>query len=182
MRLVKKEELPAGFQFLQHLPGNFLKRVEHAAPLKCHSFNHRLILPLQFFGQRFHRKHIRQIALVELKNIRNLIEVVSVFLEIRHQIVERLDVGVHTLFLRIGDKHDAVYAAQNQLAAGVIENLARNGVKVDTSLESAHRTQIQRKKVKEQCTFSFGSQRDHLALLLFGSGLIDVLKIRGLAA
>ncbi len=77
-------------------------------------------------------KNIRQIALVELKHVRNLVEVVAVFFQVRHQVVERFHVGIHALLLRVGDEDDAIDAAQNQFAAGVVENLSRDGVKMDS--------------------------------------------------
>ena len=85
-------------------------------------------------------------------------------------------------FLRVGDENDAIHAPQNQLAAGVVKNLAGNGVEVNSGLEAAHRTQIQRQEIEEQRTFRLGGQRDHLALLLVRSLLVDHLQIRGLAA
>ena len=86
------------------------------------------------------------------------------------------------LLLRIGHEHDAVHAAQNQLAAGVVKDLSRNGVEVNARLEAAHRAQIQRQEVEEQGSIGLGGERDHLALLLFGCFLEDELQIRRLAA
>src|SRR5258708_25925246 len=98
---------------------------------------------------------MRKVALIELQNVGNLVEVVAVFFQVRHQVVEGFDVGVHTLLLRVGHEHDAVDATQNQLAAGVVEHLAGNGVKVDSSLESAYSAEIERKEVTKHRTLGF---------------------------
>src|SRR5207245_9900934 len=62
------------------------------------------------------------------------------------------------------------------------ENLAGDGLEVETGPEPAHRSQIERQEVEEQRSLCLGGERDHLALLLFRGFLVDVLQIRGLAA
>src|SRR6185369_6976782 len=62
---------------------------------------------------------------------------------------------------------------------GVIENLPRYGVEVHAGLEAAYRAQVQRKEIKEEGTFRFRGQRDHLALLLLGRLLVNVLQVGG---
>src|ERR1700722_12259876 len=104
------------------------------------------------------------------------------FFEVVHEVVERLDVGVHALLLRIGDKDDAVDSAQNEFAAGVVEYLAGNGIKMDSRFKAAHRSQIQRQKIEKQSSLGFGGERNHLALLLFRGLLVDDLQIRGFTA
>ncbi len=86
------------------------------------------------------------------------------------------------LLLRVGHENDAIHPAQDQLAAGVVEYLSRNGIEVNAGLETTDRAQIQGQKVEEQGTFRLRRQRDHLALLLFGCLLKNILKIGGLAA
>src|SRR5579862_9596626 len=53
---------------------------------------------------------------------------------------------------------------------------------MDSRLEAAHRAEIQRQEIEEQSTLGFRGQRDHLALLLVRSFLVDDLQIRCLAA
>src|ERR1700678_4447845 len=142
--------LPALLQFNQHLPRDLFQRLENAVPLEGDGFHHRLIFPAQLFGQSVHRQDIGQVAFVQLQNVGNLLEVIAMFFKVVHQVVERLDVGVHTLLLRIGDKDNAVYSAQDQLAAGVVKHLAGNGVEVNSGLETAHRSEISRQEVEEQ--------------------------------
>src|SRR5262249_2216844 len=98
------------------------------------------------------------------------------------QVLQRLDVRLHALDLRIGDEHHAVDALQDQLAAGVVEDLAGDGVEVKPRLEAADLTQRQRQEVEEQGALGLGGERDH-APLGVGAGLrVDVLEVCRLAA
>ena len=53
---------------------------------------------------------------------------------------------------------------------------------MNAGLEAAHRAQIQRKEIEEQSSFRLRGQRNHLAFLLLGGLLIDVLQVGGFAA
>src|SRR5258708_6301236 len=174
--------LTALLQLGEHLLGDFLERLEHADALEGYSLHHRLVFLAQFLRESVHWQHIWQVALVQLQDIGNLVEVIAVLFQVRHQVVERLDVGVHALLLGVGNEHDAIHAAQNQLAAGVIKDLPWDRVQVNARLEAPHRTQIQRQEIEEQGSIGLGGERDHLALLLFGCFLEDELQIRRLAA
>jgi len=79
-------------------------------------------------------------------------------------------------------KNDAVYAAQNQLAAGIVEDLSGDRIKMDSRFEATDVTQIERQEIEEQGALGFGGEGDHLALLLFRGLLVDHLQVRGLAA
>src|ERR1700693_750707 len=182
MVLPDARNLPALLQIGQHLARNFLQGFKNSRTLKRDDFNDGLVFLAQLLGEGVHRQHVGQIALVELQHVRNLVEVVAVFLDVGHQFVESFDVGIHALFLRVGDENDAIDAAQDQLAAGVIENLAGNRIEVNASLEAANRAQVERQKIEEQGPFRLRRQRDHLSLLLFGGFLVDELEIRSLAA
>src|SRR5947207_497935 len=129
------------FQLHQHLSGNFFERLENALALERHGFNYGLVLALEFFRKRFNGKDVGKVALIKLQNIRNLIEVVTVLFQVRHQIVERFGVGVHSLLLRVGNENDSVDAAQDQLPAGVVENLSWDSIEMDSCLESANGTE-----------------------------------------
>src|SRR5581483_1244001 len=172
----------ASLQLHQHLSRDLLQSFKYAVPLKGDRLNDRLVLALKLTGKGLDGEDVGQVALVELQDIRNLAEVVSVFLEIGHEIIQRLGVGVHAFLLRIGDKHDSVHSPQDQFAAGIVKDLAGDGVEMDARLEAAHRTEVQRQKVEEQGALGFGGQRDHFALLLLGGLLVDVLQVGGLPA
>ena len=119
--------------------GDFFQGFEDADALEGDGFDDGFILAAQFGGEQIDGQDVGQVALVQLEHVRNLVEVVAVFFQVRHQVVERFDVGVHALLLGVGDEDDAVDAAQNQLAAGVVEDLSGDGVEVDARLEAAYR-------------------------------------------
>src|SRR5581483_1283173 len=80
------------------------------------------------------------------------------------------------------DEHNAVYAAQHQLAAGVIKHLAGNRVEVKTGAEAADGTQVERQEVEEQRAIGLGGQRIHFTLLLLAGFVEHPLQVGGLAA
>src|SRR5262249_18752527 len=148
-----------------HLPGDFLEGLENTLPLEGNCLDHRFALALKFAGEGFDWKNVWKVTLVQLQHIGNFVEVIAVLFQVGHQVVESFSIGVHALFLGISDEHNAVYAAQNQLAAGVIKNLAGHGVEMNAGLETTHRAQVQRKKVEEQRSLRLRGERDHFALL-----------------
>ena len=79
-----------------------------------------------------HRYDIRQVPLVVLNDIGNLVEIISLLREIDAQIFDALDIRLHALDLRVRNKHNAVHAFQDQLPACVVEHLAGNGVEDGT--------------------------------------------------
>src|SRR4051812_16728870 len=99
------------------------------------------------------------------------------FLQVVGEVVNRFNVGVHTFFLRIGDEDDAINTPQNEFTAGVVEDLARDGVQVEPGLKSANGAKIEWKEVEEEGAVGFGGKRDHLALLLLVGLIKDVLQI-----
>jgi len=66
------------------------------------------------------------------------------FFQVFLQIFQRLQIGIQTLFLRIGHKDHAVGALQDQFAAGLVEHLAGHRVEVQPRLKAAHGAQIER--------------------------------------
>src|SRR5207249_6133143 len=87
----------------------------------------------------------------------------------------------HTLFLRVGNEHDSIDAAQDELAAGVVKNLSGHSVEMHAGFETAHGPEIEREEIEEEGALCLGGERDHLAFLLFGGLLIDVLQVGGFA-
>src|SRR5206468_2169380 len=99
--------------FRQHLLGDFFQGFEDADALKSDRFDDGFVFLAQFGGEQVDGKNVRQVALVQLEHVGNLVEVVAVFFQVRHQVFERFDVGVHALLLRVGDEYNAIHAAQN---------------------------------------------------------------------
>ena len=102
--------------------------------------------------------------------------------EVGLEVADRLDVGLHTLGLAVGDEDHAVDPLEDQLAAGVVEDLARHGVEVEAGGEAADRAEVEREEVEEQGAVGLGGQRDHLALRVGRGLVVDVLQVRRLAA
>ena len=100
-------------------------------------------------------QHIRDVGHIHLQGA-----------QIVFQIGEALDVLLHLLVLRIGHEHDAVHAAQHELTGGVVNDLARNGVKLELGFESLDRHGLDRQEIEEQRAVGAGRQRDQFALLL----------------
>ena len=84
--------------------------------------------------------------------------------------------------MRVSDEDNPVHAAQDQLAAGIVKDLAGDGVEVNAGLEAAYGPEIQGKKIEEKGSVGLCRERDHFALLLVRGFLVDDLQIRGLAA
>src|ERR1044072_1169335 len=97
------------------------------------------------------------------------------------EVVKRLDVGVHSFFLRIGDEHHAVDAFEDQLARRVVKNLTGHGVQVKARFESADGAELERHEVEKQRAICFRGKADQLAARLRGGGIEDVLQVRRLA-
>ena len=175
-------DLPAGFEFGEDLLGDFLQGLEDADALKGHGLDDGLVFLAEFGAQKINRQDVGQVTLVELQDVGNLVEVVAVLFQIRHQVVEGLDIGILALFLRVGDEHDTVDTAQNELAASIVEDLSGNGVEVDSGFEAAHVAQVEGQEVEEEGTLGFRGKGDHLAFLLVRGLLVNDLQVRGLAA
>src|SRR5262249_15931262 len=102
----KQRLLAASFQFCQNLLGNFFERLKNSGALECNRFDDRFVLLAQLGAEEINREDVWQVALLQLQDVRNLVEVVAVLFQVRHQVVERLDVGVLPLLLRISHEDD----------------------------------------------------------------------------
>ena len=134
------------------------------------------------FSRSFRPHAARHVALVVLDDDRQVIERVALLGEVAAQVLHRLEVRFHTRELRIGHEHHAVDALQDQLAAGVVEDLARHRVQVEAGLEAADLTERERKEIEKQSALGLGRKRDHLAARGRVGLAVDVLKVGGLAA
>jgi hypothetical protein len=110
------------------------------------------------------------------------VKIVTALAQVFLQVLNGLEVGIHSFFLRIRDEHDPVHAAQNQLAAGIIEDLAGNGIKVETRLEAANAADVDREEIEEKGPVSFGREGDHLAARLAQRLIKNPLQIGRLAS
>src|SRR5271157_267537 len=169
-------------QFCQDLPAALPQGFKHSHSLIGHGLKTGLILLHQGLFQFLHRKHTGQVALVELEHVRNLPEVVIVLVQVLVQVLQCFNVGVHSFFLGIRHKHHAVHAPQNQLAAGVVEDLPRHRVKMEAGFEPANTAEVEGKEIEEKSAVGFCSQGDHFPAG-FPQGLIkNPLEVGGLTA
>src|SRR5580693_765867 len=53
---------------------------------------------------------------------------------------------------------------------------------MEARFETAHRSQIQRKKIEEERAVRLGGQRHHFALLVLAGVVVDPLEVGGLSA
>src|SRR5208282_813561 len=136
----------------------------------------------QLLLQRLDGEDVGQVALVELQDVRDRGEIQIMIFQVLAQVVERFEVGVEPLFLGIRDEDDAVGALQNQAPAGLIKNLAWNGVKMEARLKAAHGSEVERKKIEEKSAVGFGGERNHLSLLIRVGMLVHPLQVRSLPA
>src|SRR5271170_7458910 len=127
-------------------------------------------------------ENIGEVALVELQDVGDRGEVEIVIFQMFAQVIQRFEIRIEALFLRIGDEDDAIGAFQDQAAAGFVENLSGNGVEMETGAKAAHGAQIERKKIEEKSAIGFGGKRNHLSLLIRSGVLIDPLQVGGFAA
>src|SRR3954454_3481379 len=170
------------FQFGENQLGDGFQRVENAGAVHRHGFERRLAFEVELAIQLVGGDRRRQVALVELQRVRNRLQLVALLLEVLLQVLQRLDVRFHARLLRVSDKDHAVDAFQDQLARGVVEDLARNGVEMEARFETANRAEVEREEVEEERAIRFRRERDQLAFRLRVRLVIDPLQVRGLAA
>src|SRR6266542_5686544 len=106
--------------------------------------------------QLFYRCRTGKITLIVLDHERQPRQVVPVLGHVVVEILHRLEVRFHALELRIGDEHDAVDVLEDELPAGVVVHLPRNGIKVKARIESANRAVIDGEKIEEQSALGLG--------------------------
>lgn len=133
----------------------------------------------------FHGRDFGQVAFVVLHDVGNIVEVEVEGLEVLFEVFEGLDVLLHFIVLGVGDKDDTVDAAQNDLAGGVVDDLAGNGKEGEFGFEPLDGDGFEREEVEKEGAIAGGSEGGHLAL---GGGVghlhvgVHLLEVGGLAA
>ena len=169
-------------QLDQNLLRHRLQGVEDSLPLGRHGFKGGLPLVVEGAVEIFHRHGARQITLIELQSVRKGLEIETVLFEVVLQIANRLDVGLHTLFLAVGHEDHTVRSLQDELATGVVEHLTRNGVEVKSGGEPADGSEIEGQEIEEEGAVGLGGEGNHLALRIRRRLAVDVLQVGGLTA
>src|SRR5258705_6265122 len=121
----------------QH-PGDHIERLKNAfAAVRSRAEGGHLHFAV--VEQKFHvfgRRNIGKVPFVVLQDVGNLSQIQLEGLQIVFQVREGLDVLRHFLVLRIGDKHDAIHATKNKLAGRVVNDLARDSIKLELCFEA----------------------------------------------
>src|SRR5690606_41213683 len=123
----------------------------------------------------------REVSLVVLNDRRNPLRIVPVLHQVLIEVLQRSDVRVHAIRLRVGDEDDAVHALQDEPPARVVVYLARDRIEMESRLEAANVAQVDGKEVEEERALRFRRQRDQLAPGLRVDLVVDVLEVRALA-
>ncbi len=149
------------------LGGHRLKDGE--APLGVHHGPHHV-----------HGQGVGQVPLVDLEHHREVLHLEAVLRQVFPHVAHALGVGPEAVGGRVGHKDDAVHTPQDQLAAGVVKDLAGDGVEVEAGLEALHLPQVQRQEVKEEGALVLGGQGDHLSLAPLRDPAVNPLEVGGL--
>ena len=115
------------------------------------------------------RRDVGQIALVELKDVRDAGQVEVEALEVLFQVGKAFNIFLHLLILRIGYEDDAVHSAQDQLPGRVVDDLARDGVELELGLEAFDGHRLNREEVEEERAVGTGGEGNEFALVALRS-------------
>src|SRR3954452_18298547 len=95
--------LAASLELRQHQLGDRLEGVENADAGRGDRLVLRHVGRIEQLLELVHRGGVGHVPFVVLDDIGNLVEVVTLFLQVVAQVLERLDVRFHALDLRVGD-------------------------------------------------------------------------------
>src|SRR6266498_4836682 len=159
--------LAFGDELLEQQAGDHVQRLEDAFALvgASREGRHLFLAVVQQVVHEFDGRRIGHIALVVLEHEGDVVELevegTKVFLEV----LEALHVLLHLVVLRVSDEHDAVDAAQDELAGGVVDHLAGHRVELELGFESLDGHGLDGEKVEKQRAVGTGGQRNQLALV-----------------
>src|ERR1051326_7459360 len=125
-------------ELVQQQPGDHVQRLEDSFALvgaggKGWNLNFPIV------EQKFHifyGSDVGEVALVVLEDVRDLGEIQFESFEVLFEIGEAFDIFAHLVVLRIGDKNNAINATENELASGVIDDLAGNRIELKLGFEA----------------------------------------------
>src|SRR5574341_1303503 len=176
------KQLAALLELGQHELGDRLQRLEDPHAGRCDGLVLRNVPRVEQPVELVDGRDVRKVAFVVLDHVRDLVEVVALLGEVHSQVLDRLDVGLHPLDLRVRDEDDPVHALQDQLPARVVEHLAGDRVEVEARLEAADLAEREREEVEEERALRLGREGDHLALRVRVRLRVDVLQVGRLPA
>jgi hypothetical protein len=109
------------------------------------------------------RRHVGEVALVELQHDRHFFEKKLLLLQVFLQVPEAGHVFFHFVPLGICDKDHTVNASQDKLSRRVIDDLAGHRVQLEFRPETLKRQGGQRQEIKKQSAVRGGGERDKIA-------------------
>ena len=169
-------------EFHEDLAGRGLEGVDDADAFVGDGLDHGLVAEAQQALQVGQGGGGGHVPLVELEHVGDGADVEAVLAQVGGQVRDGLDVGFHAGPLAVCHEDDAVAAPQDELAAGVVEDLAGHGVEVEPHLEALDGAHVEGQEVEEQRAVGLGGEAHQLAALLGVGLLVDPLDVRGLAA
>src|SRR6185503_7411869 len=101
--------------------------------------------------------------------------------EVLLEVLERLEVVVAPVDMRVGDEHHPVGAPEDQLPGRLVEHLPRHGVELQARGEALDLTDVDGQEIEEQRPVGLGLERDYLPSLLLDRPVVDELDGGGLA-
>jgi hypothetical protein len=140
-----------------------------------------LAVRVQAVFELLEREDVGEVALVVLEDDGELVEMNAYLRQVRAQIDHALDIGVLHGPLGVGDEDDAVHTLQDELAGGVVEDLARDGIELDAGLEASDDPDVERKQVEKERPVRLRLERDHLAPGAGGGAAVDMVEVRRLS-
>src|SRR5213082_679780 len=142
---------------------------------------HPLLPVVQDVIEVIDRSDIWQMAFVVLQDVGDIVERHVLLGQVVLQIFETLNVFLHFFPLRIGYENDAIDAAQDELAGGVVNYLTRDGIELEFGDKALDNQSVERKKVEEQSAIGCGGERNEVAAILRINPLMDVTEIGSFA-
>ncbi len=159
-------ELIMPLHLYQDLFCDILQRLEDAETRYSNSLKVRDIFRVEELVHTVKGGYIRQVPLIVLDRVRELIKVIALFCEVDPEVIKTLNVRLHPLYLTVCNEYDTVNTLQDELPACGIEDLSRNGIKMEPYLEASDIAECEGKEVEEERPFSLCGKGDEFPFLL----------------
>jgi len=180
-RFIRLGAMSDSAQGLHYELADGTQSLKDAVPLDGHGVEIRDIHGVENRPEFLLGHDVRQVPLVVLDHERNGVDIIPVRFHILIQVMHRLNIRFQTRPLGIGHEDQPVYPFQDEATASVVVGLARDGIKVETSLKPSDLAKIDGEEVEEERPIRLGCQGDHLALGVWVHSGIDIFQVRGLS-
>jgi hypothetical protein len=162
--------------------GDLAERLEDADAADGHGLDPGRPARIEEVVERLDRDEVVEVPLVVLEDEGDLHQVDVVLKAVAPEAVEALEVGVEERDLGVGDEDDAVHAAQDALARGLVEHLAGDGHQLEVDLELADHPGPDGQEVEEIGPVGLRLEADELAPVGCVELVVDVAEVGRLAA